>query len=188
MNAATAGGCVASSCPYFDLPVSLLVLDAKVVAQGPAGSREIGLESFFPGPFENALDPAEFVTGLRVPRPGNTTTSAFTKLETNANDLAIVNVAVSLETDGAGNCERACAFVNGVGGTPARLPSAEGVLAGAVLGKDVFASAGEAAKTDVEPFADHRASAEYRSVMIGVLLQRTLESAAGRLGQQGGRQ
>ncbi|HJP36578.1 MAG: FAD binding domain-containing protein [Gammaproteobacteria bacterium] len=182
MNAATVGGCVASSCPFFDLPVSFLALNAIVNVHGPAGRRDIELEAFFPGLFENALDPAEFVTSLRVAPTSANTASAFTKLETNANDLALVNVAVSLATNGAGKCEEARVFVGGgVGETVVRAPSAEQTLTGAVLGPAIFTQAGDAAKADVDPIADHRASAEYRTAMVKVLLERTLQRAADRL-------
>jgi len=183
MNAATIGGCVASSCPFFDLPVSLLALNGTVNAHGTAGHREIDLEDFFPGLFENALNSSEFVTSVRVP-PGNVNaTSAFTKLETNANDLAIVNVAISLTTDGAGNCESARVFIGGgVGEAPVRAPSAESALTGAALNADLFAKAGEAAALDVDPMTDHRASAAYRTAMVKVLLERTLKRAVDRLG------
>jgi CO/xanthine dehydrogenase FAD-binding subunit len=182
MNAATIGGCVASSCPFFDLPVSLLALNGTVNVHGTAGRREIGLEDFFPGLFENALSSSEFITSLRIP-PGNVNAaSAFTKLETNANDLAIVNVAVSLRTDGAGNCETARVFIGGgVGEAPVRSPGAESTLTGAALDDDLFVKAGKAAALDVDPMTDHRASAAYRTAMVKVLLERTLKRVLDRL-------
>lgn len=182
MNAATVGGCVASSCPFFDLPVSLLALNAVVQARGPDGDRDIQLEEFFPGLFENALQSNEFITGLFLPSGDSNSISAFIKMATNANDLAILNVAVSLNTDGSGVCEQARVFVGGgVGEAPVRAPSAEAVLTGATLSADVFTQAAEAAKSDVDPISDHRASAEYRTAMTKVLLERTLRKAVERL-------
>ena len=182
MNAATVGGSIASACPLFDLPTSFLALNGEVQAHGPDGSRAIPLEAFFSGLFENSLAPAEFVTAIRLPVPPPNSASAFIKLETNANDLAIVNAAVALTLDGTNRCEQARVFIGGgTGETPARAGSAENLLAGAVLDETVISSAAEAAQADVDPISDHRASREYRSHMAGVLVKKALHKALARL-------
>lgn len=182
MNSATVGGCVASSCPFFDLPVSFLALNSVVTARGPGGIRDIPLDEFFTGLFETALEPDEFVTGMRLPKADGNTVSAFMKMETNANDLAILNVAVCLTTGGDGSCRKARVFIGGgVGEAPVRSPSAERVLQGAPLSDEVFKQAGEAAQSDVDPISDHRASAAYRKAITRVLVERTLCRSRGRL-------
>ena len=182
-NAATIGGCVASSCPFFDLPVCLLSLDAAVRVRGPGGGRELPIESFYPGLFENALEPYEFLTHVLLPEHGSRTASAFIKHETNANDLAILNVAVLLEVDQGGGIQAARVFVGGgVGETPVRAPSAERALCGATAAAELFKVAGEAARADVEPMSDHRASAGYRTELTKVLVERALKRAAERAG------
>jgi CO/xanthine dehydrogenase FAD-binding subunit len=180
-NTATFGGCVAASCPYFDVPVGLLALDAAVQARGPGGARTIRLEDFFTGLFENALQPGEFVAELTIPSAPAQSTSAFMKLETNANDLAILNAAVFLRMDG-GRCAAARVFVSGgVGETPVRARSAEAALAGKPFTPELAAQAGKAAQGDVEPMSDHRASAAYRRAMTAVLVERALRTAFARL-------
>ena len=183
MNAATVGGSIASACPLFDLPTSFLALNGAVEAHGPDGGRDIPLEAFFSGLFENSLAPAEFVTAIRLPVPPPKSASAFIKLETNANDLAIVNAAVSVTLDDADRCEQARVFIGGgTGETPARAGSAENLLAGAVLDGDTLTAAGEAAQGDVDPISDHRASREYRTHMAGVLVEKALRKAVTRSG------
>ncbi len=182
MNSATIGGSLASSCPFFDLPTSLLALDGGVRAHGAGGDRDISLQDFFTGLFENALEANEFVTGVSIPVPTGSTTSAFMKMETNANDLAILNLAVRLDLNDSGVCQQARVFVGGgVGETPVRSPSAEAVLTGVVPDDAVIDKAGEAVLADVDPLSDHRASAEYRKAMSKVLLQRALRRAIERL-------
>ena len=181
MNAATVGGSIASACPLFDLPTSFLALNGVVLAHGPDGGRDVPLEAFFSGLFENSLAPAEFVTAIRLPAPPPNSASAFIKLETNANDLAIVNAAVALTLDDAGRCEQARVFIGGgTGETPARAGSAESLLAGAVLDETVISSVAEAAQADVDPISDHRASREYRTLMAGVLVEKALRKAMAR--------
>jgi len=182
MNAATVGGSVASACPLFDLPTGLLALNGVVLAHGPDGGRDIPLEAFFSGLFENSLAAAEFVTAIRLPAPPPNSASAFIKLETNANDLAIVNTAVALTLDDAGRCEQARVFIGGgTGETPARAGSAEELLSGAVTDEAVIRGAGQAAQGDVDPISDHRASREYRTHMAGVLVEKALRKAIARL-------
>lgn len=183
MNAATVGGSIAASCPFFDLPTSFLALDGAVRAHGPGGSRDIPMEAFFAGLFENCLAPDEFVTAITLPQPALDSASAFIKLETNANDLAILNAAVALTLDGSNRCSQARVFVGGgVGETPARAGSAEQVLTGAVIDDETIDKAARAAKSDVDPISDHRASAEYRAEIARVLVARALRKAAGRAG------
>jgi len=181
-NTATMGGCVAASCPYFDVPVALLALDASVQAQGPAGQRLIRLEEFFTGLFANSLQQGEFVKEVIVPAAAGKSASAFMKLETNANDLAILNAAVFVTVDAAGKCSEARVFVGGgVGETPVRARSAEGVLRGKKPSTELFAQAGTAAQGDVDPMSDHRASAAYRKAMTRVLVERSLKLVSDRL-------
>jgi carbon-monoxide dehydrogenase medium subunit len=181
-NAATVGGSLASSCPFFDLPVAALALDGSVTAHGPKGNREIALEDFFPGLFESALADNEFMTELMLPAATGKSTSAFIKMETNANDLAILNTAVAFAIDKSGNCQDARIFVGGgVGETPVRAPSAESVINGNSLSDELCAKAGDAARGDVDPLSDHRASAAYRKAMTKVLVERALTKAGQRL-------
>ncbi len=182
MNSATVGGSIASACPLFDLPTGFLALDGMVQAYGPDGSRDIPIEAFSPGLFENSLAPDEFVTAISLPQPPPNSASAFIKLETNANDLAIVNVAVALTLEGSGSCSQARVFVGGgTGETPVRAGSAEQRLAGARVDEDVIGAAAAAAQTDVDPISDHRASKAYRSAMVNVLTEKALHKAMARL-------
>lgn len=182
-NSATIGGCVSASCPFFDLPVSFLALDGVVHARGQGKSRDIPLADFFAGLFENSLEQGEFMTELSLPVLPAKSASAFLKLETNANDLAILNAAALVSVDKSGKCTHARVFVGGgVGEVPARATSAEAALLGKTLTQELCAAAGQAAKSDVEPLSDHRASAEYRKAMTGVLVERVLKQTLNRLG------
>lgn len=183
-NSATVGGCVAAACPFFDMPVALLALSGAVSAQGKGGVREIPLQEFFDGLFENALEPDEFVIDMSVPIPTSRCASAFMKLEGNANDLAILNTAVLLSADRSGKCTLARVFVGGgVGEAPVRARSAEKTLEGQPLTPELCAEAGRNAREDVDPLDDHRASAAYRKAMTGVYVERTLQKALSRLEQ-----
>lgn len=184
LNAATVGGCVSAAAPFFDMPVALLSLGGSASAQGKGGVREIPLQEFFVGLFENALEPDEFVIDMSVPIPTEKSASAFMKLETNANDLSILNVGARISVDGSGKCAMARVFVGGgVGEVPFRARSAEEVLEGQSLTADLCVEAGHKARDEIDPLDDHRASAAYRKAMTGVFVERVLKQALSRLEQ-----
>ncbi len=180
-NAASLGGCIASSCPFLDLPISLLALDTSATAFGSKGDRDIHLEEFFVSLFDNAMDADEILKEVTIPLVKNSA-SAFAKLETNANDLAILNAAVNVTAKGK-MCEAIRVFVGGgVGEVPVRATSSETALVGQELKQDNINQAAASAKQDVDPLSDHRASAEYRVAMAEVLIRRCINSCINRLG------
>ena len=182
MNVATVGGSIAAVCPYFDLPTAYLAIGGMVTAEGNAGAREISLEDFFTSLFESSLGPDEFLTGLTLPQPAPGSVGAFIKLETNANDLAIVNVAVQIAIDSSGICQSArVALGGGVNEIPLRSASAEKLLEGQKLTDALLQEVGKAVQADISPMADHRSSAEYRAAMASVLTERALHRAIARL-------
>lgn len=180
-NAASIGGCVASACPFLDLPISLLVLNASAKTFGIAGERDIKLEEFFVSLFENSMEENEVLRELIVPLSCGKSASAFEKLETNANDLAILNAAVSVTIEDSVT-EKVRIFVGGgVGEVPVRATSAESILKGKALSLENIEEAARCAKEDVDPLSDHRASAEYRKAMTEVLVKRCLIRSLNRL-------
>lgn len=182
LNAATVGGCVAASCPFFDVPIALLALDARVTAFGTSGERTIALADFFTGLFDNALADGEIVTEVHLPAPAGRSASGFAKLEANANDLAILNAAASVSVDREGRCTAARIFVGGgVGETPVRAVSAEQALIGQPLTEASCSNAGRAGRDDVTPISDHRATASYRSSVVAPFIKRALLQARARL-------
>jgi len=181
-NVATVGGNIAAACPYFDLPTALMAVGAIVTAQGPGGPREIGLQDFFAGLFENTLEDNEFLSGLYLPLPPPRSASAFIKFETNANDLAIVNVGVGITLDDSGACREAIIVVGGgVAETPVRATSSESLLQSEELSDELMRQAGEAVQSDLQAMSDHRASAAYRTAIAKVLTERALQRAVARI-------
>lgn len=182
-NTATIGGCVSASCPFFDVPTALLALGAVVTASGgEAGTRQVALPDFLAGLFVNSLEPGELVTAVAIPKSSGNCASAFIKLEGNANDLAIVNAAACLSVDDRGVCTDArVALGGGVAETAVLSPAARRILVGRQLDADTVRSASDAVTADISPMSDHRASAEYRSVVAKVIVRRTLERAIARL-------
>lgn len=183
LNVGTVGGCVAAAAPLYDLPAAFLALDGQVHASLADRQRTIPLNDFFVGLFESVLQRGEIITAIELPAPATRTATAFLKLETNANDLSILNVAVRLTLDKAGTCTDCRIFLGGgVGETYVRATSAEAALRGQAAGEAGFAAAAAAVVNDFEAVEDHRASAAYRRHIAQVYVRRTLATALARLG------
>ena len=80
-NMATVGGNLAHGDPANDHPATMLALRATVVAEGPNGRREIGIDDFFPEFFTTALEPEEILTEIRIPSPPSRSGGAYLKIE-----------------------------------------------------------------------------------------------------------
>jgi carbon-monoxide dehydrogenase medium subunit len=183
-NRATVGGnlCNASSCA--DLTLPLLVLDAVLKASGPGGDREIPMAVFFKGANYMALEAGEILQEIRIPKCSKKTGSAFIKLrrQQTAIDTAVVNVAALLTIDKE-RCQEARIALGAVAPIPLRAEKAEAVLTGVELGREILHRAAVTAVREVRPISDIRATAAYRSKMVPVLVQRSLETCMQRCGR-----
>ena len=182
-NMATVGGSVAAASPLFDLPIALIALDGTLKALGPRGFREIEFSNFYLDYFEHVLEKGEFLVEVQLPKWRPRSASAFLKLETNANDLALFNVAVRITLDDSGLCQDARVVAGGgVGKIPVRAVSCERVLERRPPTPELLRECEENVSTDIHPISDHRASAQYRSAVAKVFVRRALNRALARLG------
>ncbi|MHB1930002.1 MAG: FAD binding domain-containing protein, partial [Acidimicrobiales bacterium] len=88
----TIGGSIAHGDPASDLPAAALALGATFRVVGPGGERSIPAVEFFQGFLETALQPAEVLTEIVVPKVTGAGWS-FQKFNRRAQDWAIVGVA-----------------------------------------------------------------------------------------------
>jgi len=181
---ATIGGNLCSATPSADMPLPLLVLDARVQVLGPKGERELALPELFLDAGKTALRAGEILTGVTIPNPPARTGVAHVRLTVRrAMDvpMAAVAAAITLASDGR-TCRRARISLGAVAPVPARATEAERALEGKALTRGVIAAAAAAAANEAEPISDLRASAEYRRDMIAVLARRAIERAYSRAG------
>jgi CO/xanthine dehydrogenase FAD-binding subunit len=183
-NLATVGGCIAASCPFFDVPAAFQVLDGEITLRHGGKSRRATFDEMYAGLFVNTLAPGEYIESLFIPKQGKHTASAYLKLETNANDLALVGVAVRISLDWRHRLSD-CRIVLGGGLHSVFLRSTAGetVLNGHKPEATLFAKAAEAILGDIEPITDHRCSAAYRAEIGKVFVRRALHRAMERLQQ-----
>ena len=177
---ATICGNLAHGDPANDHPATMLALGATVVATGPNGQREIGIEDFFPGLFTTALEPEEILTEIRVPTPPPRSGGAYLKLERKVGDFATAGVAVQITLDESGACKRAGIGLTNVGMTPIKAKQAEAFLNGKQLDDATIQQAAELAASESQPMDDIRGSADYKRDLVRVLTARALTTASNR--------
>lgn len=169
-NRGTVGGAAAHADPAADAPAALLVLGATLVAQGPNGTREIGVDDFFIDILTTALEPDEVLTAIKLPAASGA--SAYEKFAHPASGYAVCGVAASID----GSTVKVA--VTGATYKAERLTGVEDALAGG----NIDAAAIEAAVENVgdqDWAGDHFASAEYRAHLTKVYAKRALMRAAG---------
>jgi len=166
--------CVAT--PASDIAPVLLVLAAKVKITGVASEKVIPVEHLFVAVGKTILEPHEIITEILVPRLPARTGGAFMKLAKTADDIAKVNVAVTV-TVANGRCDEAKIALGSVAPTPIRAIKAEETLMGQKLDEKAIVRAAEAAAESVKPITDVRSTATYRKEMVKVLVKDALEKA-----------
>jgi carbon-monoxide dehydrogenase medium subunit len=171
-NSATLGGNVAHALPAADGTISLVALDAQAEVATLAGISERPLLSLFAGPGKSALEPRrELLTGFYLPLRQAGEASAFQRImRPQGVAIAILNMAVWLRREGARIAAIRIA-IGPSGPVPQRALAAEEVLRGAAPTTPTWQAAHRAI-TDTLKFrtSPHRATAEYRRHMSGVLL------------------
>jgi aerobic carbon-monoxide dehydrogenase medium subunit len=152
-----------------------LLLDAVVVAEGPAGRREIPADELFHGFYATAVDPDEVVVEVRFTRPAPH--AALSEFARRHGDFAIVDAAVALDLDGDENrtVTGGRVVLGGVAPAPVRVPEAEAVLAGGgdpggEAGRALFAAVADAAAAAIDPPDDPPVTAAYRRRLTRTLV------------------
>ena len=182
-NRATVGGNLCNASPAADTAVPLLLLDAvlEVASSRSNGlaTREIPIVGFFRGPGSTALEPGEVLTGIRFQALPAELFWAWEKFGTRpAMEIAVASVGVVLRRVEGRVVEARVAY-GSVAPVPLRGRKAESVLVGQPLCDEVIDRCVTAAREEISPITDLRASAGYRREIVAVLLRRMLENAAG---------
>lgn len=166
-NQATVGGNLFVAQPYGDLAVCLLALDATCEIAGPDGRRDAPVADVL----TSGIGSGEVVVAVRAALPEPGAWHYHKAMRRRLNSAAIVTVAsVTRTVDGVVTFSRIA--LGGVAPRPVRAVSAEHLLRGRPLTREVLIEAGEAALGDIDPFDDAYASAWYRARVLPVHLRR----------------
>jgi CO/xanthine dehydrogenase FAD-binding subunit len=169
----TVGGSLAHADATAEWCLLAVLLDAQIVAEGPAGRRSIAADEFFQGVFTTALEPDELIVEVVFPRPAPR--AALTEFAERKGDFAIVAAAVDLDAPRV--------VLGGVAPVPLRAPEAEAVLSEVVSGNEAYdtrirSRAGEAAAEAIDVRDEPGVSAHYRRGLARTLVARACAEAA----------
>jgi CO/xanthine dehydrogenase FAD-binding subunit len=174
-NRATLGGNLVNASPAADLTPSLLAYDADIVLSSSTGERVISLADFFTGPGQTVMQSEEILTQIRLPKMPANTAASFIKLgQRRSMAISIVNLCTRITLDAGGMVSTARIVLGSVAATPVRALEAESLLTGRELTDDLIDQAASKAREATSPITDVRASEDYRSQMIVVLVRRAL--------------
>jgi CO/xanthine dehydrogenase FAD-binding subunit len=173
-NRATIAGNICNAVPSADSAPALLCLGATVLCVSPRGERRIGLEAFFSGPNETVLNGDELVKEIQIPPVSENSKGVYIRLSPRSKmDLAVVGVAALVRREN-GALRDVRIGLGAVAPTPMRAKEAEKLLTGEKPSDKVIEEAARVASEESKPIDDHRASAEYRRLMVEVLVKRAV--------------
>jgi xanthine dehydrogenase small subunit len=170
-NSATLGGNLGTGSPIGDAPPVLLALEASVVLASTEGERTVPLADYFTGYRESVRRPGELITEVVVPLPAAELT-AFHKIAKRAfDDISSVAVGFAIDVQD-GTVAKARIGLGGVAATPIRALDAEAALEGKPWTQETVDAAAEVLGRAGTPISDQRASARFRTAMLGQSLRK----------------
>ena len=183
-NRATIAGNIVTASPANDTISALLALGASVTLRSIRGSRTMSVEAFITGFRTTQLADDEMITDIAVPLLGDRQRGVFVKLgNRSAQAISVVHLTVVVAFDSNGNDDGttvrdARIAIGSVAPTVVLLGDARDVLIGRPLDGTTIAAASAAAEFAVRPITDVRATGEYRSETVRVMVRRALEVLA----------
>ncbi|MEJ1089174.1 FAD binding domain-containing protein [Microbacterium sp. Mu-80] len=164
-NRATLGGNLGTGSPIGDAPPALLALGARLVLASADGEREVDLADYFTGYRQSVRRADELIRAVRIPLPLARTTAFHKIAKRRFDDISSVAVAFALDIDD-GVVTSAKIGLGGVAATPLRAYATEHALIGRPWDLATVREASAVLGGEGTPLSDHRASAEYRAVML----------------------
>ncbi|MBW1799522.1 MAG: xanthine dehydrogenase family protein subunit M, partial [Deltaproteobacteria bacterium] len=173
----TIAGNICNAVPSADSAPALLCLGATLSCVKKGAERTIHIDDFFRGPNETVLEPGELLKEIRIPEMPEGGRGTYFKLSTRSRmDLAVVGVGALVSTEN-GRFKDVRIALGAVAPTPMRATKAEDLLKGEKISDEIISKASQMASEESKPIDDHRASAEYRKMMVEVLVRRAIGQA-----------
>ena len=171
-NSGTLGGNVANGSPIGDSMPLLIALNSTVVLASVRGERELRLEQLYTGYRQNVMAPDEVLAWIRVPTAtAHENTRVYKISKRFDDDISAVCLAINLHIE-SDQVTHASIGVGGVAATPVRALQTETALRGQPWTLATVQHAMAVLRTEFTPLSDMRASAAYRTAVLGNLLQR----------------
>ena len=175
-NSGTLGGNVANGSPIGDSMPLLIALGAHVVLMRQSGKknahRALPLEDLYTGYRKNVMAPDEVLAWIKIPKATAPEFSRVYKISKRfEDDISAVCLAINVQVAN-GQVRSASIGAGGVAATPVRARKTEAALVGQPWAPATVQQAMQTLRAEFAPISDMRASAAYRSTVLGNLLQR----------------
>ena len=171
-NSGTLGGNVANGSPIGDSMPLLIALGAHVVLMSTRGHREMPLEQLYSGYRQNVMASDEVLAWIKVPMPTpGEQLKAYKISKRYDDDISAVCLVVNLRVAN-GKVDHVSIGAGGVAATPVRAVQTEAALRGQPWTLATMKQATATLRGEFQPISDMRASAAYRSEVLGNLMQR----------------
>ena len=183
-NSGTLGGNIANGSPIGDSMPLLIAMGANVVlmawrkvkGQGRIVHRELRLEDLYTGYRSNVMAADEVLAWIKVPKAvgesvGISALRVYKISKRFEDDISAVCLALDVAVVN-GVVQRASIGAGGVAATPVRARKTEAALVGKPWTQATIQTAIQTLRQEFSPISDMRASAAYRSTVLGNLLQR----------------
>lgn len=180
-NRATVAGNIVTASPANDTISALVALGASVRLQSLRGERVVPVEQFITGFRTVDLAADEMVVGVDVPTLGAIGRGLYAKVGNRSQQaISVVHAAVVVHVAADGTTvTHARVAMGSVAATIVRLLEVEAQLLSGGLTADSIAAAAALASQSVHPISDVRATADYRSDIVPVVVQRMLTALRG---------
>lgn len=172
-NMGTIAGNFVNASPIGDLSIIFLALGARLTLVNPDNDerREIPLRSFFLDYKKTALSNGELIEKISCPAPAQGDLFHFEKVSKRTHlDIASVNTALFLRME-SGLIREAGLSAGGVGPVPLYLEKTSSWLEGKQPGQLSLGELAARAKAEISPISDARGSMDYKSLLLGQLVQ-----------------
>ncbi len=178
-NRGTVGGNLMNAAACADTVPPLIALNAEIRLTSSSGERSISLSEFFVKPYTTTARHDEVLTEIRFPKLLQNARSSFIKLgRRNALSIARLSVAAVLVRNSDGVMSDARIVPGAAFPKWQRIPSAENLLIGKKLSRELMAEAGKKVSEVMISFTGRRWSTEYKEPVIAVLVRRALVACA----------
>jgi 4-hydroxybenzoyl-CoA reductase subunit beta len=164
-----------------DTPPVLWALGATVELASSAGGRELLVEDFFvaDGIRNTVREPAEIVTGVRIPTPGPDVRMAYRKVRPRSSiDFPVLTIAVVADLEGEERIRSLRIVVSALGSRPREVTGLEEV-AGRSLDRETVDAVAARSHQQCRPLTNIIVDPEWRRAMVPVHVRRALESLTG---------
>lgn len=173
----TLGGNLMNASPAMDTGAALVVMGAEVELQSVRGSRRLPISQLWAGPGRTTAEADELCVAVHIPDQGDSTNSAYVRLEyRRAMEIAVVGAAASVTLAKDGTVSSVVVALSAVAPTILAVTGLDKLAGGNVA--EVAAAAGNLAASQATPITDVRATDAYRRHTVGVMARRAVEAAA----------